>query len=51
MNKTNKLEADFNFVDNARQRIRMRVFIDQVKNIGLFLFVAAVLIWLVLGVL
>ena len=38
------------YVDDAKERLMMNAFIDKLKDIGLFIFVAVVLTWLVLGI-
>ncbi len=39
------------YIDDAKSRLMMASLVDKLKDIGLFIIVAAVLTWLVLGVL
>ncbi len=50
MSKQNEPEEP-RFVDNSKDRMAMVALMDKVKDIALFILVAAVLTWLVLGVL
>lgn len=38
------------YVDNAKERFMKATYMDKLKDVGLFLLVAGVLTWLILGV-
>jgi hypothetical protein len=50
MSKQNESDEP-RFVDNAKDRMATVAFIDRVKDVALFILVAVVLTWLVIGVL
>jgi hypothetical protein len=44
-------EAEYSYADNAKQRISTGARMERLKDIVLFIIVAVVLTWLVVGVL
>ncbi|MCU4156693.1 hypothetical protein J1N10_11955 [Carboxylicivirga sp. A043] len=43
-------KTEYNYVDNAKQRVMIGAMLEKLKDIALFIVVAIVLSWLVLGV-